>query len=101
MYEILDGFDELLSRPGPVPALVVWPETSIPRLQPRDEAAPEAAKWARAQRATHLVGIVADGTRDEGPTNGVQMIEPDGKVSGFYAKREIVPFGEYVPFRSL
>jgi apolipoprotein N-acyltransferase len=99
--EILDGFDELLSRPGPAPALVVWPETSIPRVTPRGAAAPEAARWAMKQESTHLVGIIAAPQDGGGPTNGLQLVEPDGRVGGFYAKREIVPFGEYVPFRNL
>ena len=100
VQEILDGFDELLSRPGPAPALVVWPETSIPRWTERGDAAPEAARWAKAQNAAHLVGIIAAPSGDSGPTNGVQLVARDGRVAGFYAKREIVPFGEYVPFRS-
>jgi apolipoprotein N-acyltransferase len=96
--EILAGFDELLARPGSrPPALVVWPETSIPRWVPREQAVPEAARWAKAQGAPHLVGIIAR----EGPANAVQLVAPDGSVKGFYAKRELVPFGEYVPFRAL
>ncbi len=98
--EILDGFDELLSRPGPAPALVVWPETSIPRWTERGAAAPEAARWAITQKSTHLVGIIASAGGEDGATNGIQVVGPDGQVKGFYAKREIVPFGEYVPLRS-
>jgi apolipoprotein N-acyltransferase len=90
-----------LSRPGPAPALVVWPETSIPRWTARGAAAPEAARWAMKQNSTQLVGVVAAPDDDGGPTNGVQEVAPDGRVIGFYAKRELVPFGEYVPFRWL
>ncbi len=101
VHEILDGFDELLSRPGPAPALVVWPETSIPRLTRRREAAPAAARWAALQQATRVVGLVARPEPGAGATNGVQLVTPDGRAASFYAKRELVPFGEYVPFRAL
>jgi len=100
--EILDGFDELQARPRPGrPALVVWPETSIPRWVARAEAAPEAARWAKSLGADELVGVIARPEPGLGPVNGVQLVRPDGSVGGFYAKRELVPWGEYVPFRGL
>ena len=99
---ILDGFYELLSLPETArPALVVWPETAIPRKVPRGEAAAEAALWARKQDAPHLVGVVTRPEGALGPANGAQLVLPDGRLAGFYAKRELVPFGEYVPFRRL
>lgn len=99
---ILDSFEELQARPRPAPpALVVWPETSLPRFVPRGAAPPEAAKWAQALGAAHLVGILAKPLPGRGASNGLQVVRPDGSVGGFYAKRELVPWGEYVPFRSL
>lgn len=98
--EIMSGYDELLSRPRPsTPALVVWPETSIPRWSEREIPVPEAAVWARKLGAPHLVGIVAAPNRDGGPANAAQLIAPDGRVDGQYAKRQLVPFGEFVPLR--
>jgi len=100
--DILADFDELLARPHAVPpALVVWPETSIPRLIARGTPVPEAARWAKREGAEHLVGVISRPEEGEGPSNSVQLIGPDGTVKGFYAKRELVPFGEYVPFRAL
>lgn len=98
--EILAGYDELLSRPRPSPPLlVVWPETSIPRWTSRDEPVPEAARWAVKLGAPQVVGIIATADPDGGPANAVQLIAPDGKVDGYYAKRQLVPFGEFVPLR--
>ena len=99
--EILDDFEGLQRKPRPTsPALVVWPETSIPRWVDRGQAAPEAAKWAEALKATHLVGILASPESGLAGVNGVQLVRPDAVAGGFYAKRELVPFGEYVPFRA-
>ncbi len=100
IQEILAGYDELLARPRPAPpALVVWPETAIPRWSRRGEPVPEAARWAVKLGAPQLVGIIAAADRDGGPANAVQLIAPDGKIDGSYAKRQLVPFGEFVPLR--
>ena len=100
--EILGGFNELLARPhDKLPALVIWPETALPYLQPRGLAAPAAKSWAQAEGSVHLVGIVAAPENGSAPANAVQLVRPDGSVGGLYLKRELVPFGEYVPFRFL
>lgn len=93
-------FDELLERPRPSsPSLVVWPETSIPTWTRRGEPVSLAARWAVKLRTQHLVGVIASADGDAGPANAIQLVAPDGKVDGFYAKRQLVPFGEFVPLR--
>lgn len=99
--EIIAGYDELLSRPrSAAPALVVWPETAIPRWSRRSVPVAEAARWAVKLRTPQLVGIVVQAEDGAGPANAAQLIAPDGKVDGRYAKRQLVPFGEFVPLRS-
>ena len=100
--EILTGYDELLARPRTAsPLLVVWPETAIPRWSRRDAAVPEAARWAVKLGAPNLVGIIAAPDNKGGPANAVQLVAPDGRVDGNYSKRQLVPFGEFVPGRFL
>ena len=99
--EVWSGLVELLDRPrAAAPALVVWPETSVPRWgEQEDEPVPEAAAAAKRSGGAQLVGLVAHSS--EGPHNAVQFLASDGSFAGAYRKRELVPYGEYVPFRSL
>jgi len=77
--------------------LVIWPESSFPGFF--NENAPEALlvkEYARREKVYLLLGS----TLSEGGayTNSAVLVDPDGNTRS-YAKRHLVPFGEYVPFR--
>jgi apolipoprotein N-acyltransferase len=97
---LVENYRSLVFAPGGAAAMFVWPETALPRWQGRLEPFPEAAEWAVRLGVPHLVGVVARPEGDLGASNAVQLVGAGGKVEGFYAKRELVPFGEFVPLRA-
>ncbi len=87
---------------GPVPDLVVWPESSIdrdPESAAGDSLAPIIEEVARE------VGELVAGTTLDGPSPRVnRYVAASHYADGFneidrYTKRRLVPFGEYVPMR--
>jgi apolipoprotein N-acyltransferase len=81
------------------PDLVVWPENST-SIDPREDPSSygEIASAVTAIGRPILVGEVLDGPR----RNVGQLWVPGvGPTYPVYVKRELVPFGEYIPFRGL
>ena len=82
----------------PAPDLVIWPENSTdldPRLYPAAYATISSA--VQAIHRPVLVGEVL-----QNPQRNVGQLWIPGHGPGpLYVKRQLVPFGEYIPFRSL
>jgi len=81
--------------------LVVWPENVIDVHQ--FSTSPERAQVA-AQAARLGVPILVGVTEDAGPghfRNAQIVVLPDGTLGDRYDKVRIVPFGEFLPMRSL
>lgn len=90
---------------GPRPELVAWPETPAPfyfRQDPQFRA--RAMLMAQASHGSLLLGIVdyrKDASGRDAPYNSAVLLAPSGAVEAQYDKIHLVPFGEYVPARSL
>jgi apolipoprotein N-acyltransferase len=94
---IMTNFRELLSRPrAAAPRLIVWPESALPWLVREGEGLGEAADWGRRLGAAQLIGAVT--RRDSDYFNSLVLVDDQGTARSIYHKRELVPFGEFVPF---
>jgi apolipoprotein N-acyltransferase len=78
---------------------LIWPESALPfRLTEGGFMAAELAKIVPPQGAL-ATGVVR---MDEGNIfNSLNVLTSDGHISAVYDKRKLVPFGEYVPLRSV
>jgi apolipoprotein N-acyltransferase len=86
---------------APRPDLVVWPENASD-IDPFEDA----AAYDLIERAVRDVGVpVLVGAVLQGPGDGVSntgiVWDPQTGPGERYVKRHPVPFGEYIPFRSL
>lgn len=78
------------------PNLVIWPETVSVRWW---SEGPWLAALAKKTGTSFLVGAIHQvGGRYY---NSIILVGPEGRIGGIYDKVLLVPFGEYVPFRSL
>jgi apolipoprotein N-acyltransferase len=98
--------DRTLAAAATRPDLIVWPEAATPWAVRGDENM-KAFVEALAKRAgvPILLGSIAfeqRGTPAEKWYNGAFVVTPSGGVQpAYYAKRQLVPFGEFVPLRPL
>ena len=87
-----------------VPDLTVWAENAVdadPEGPAGDELRPLLADAGAATEGTLLTGLTRDGPTPGTFRNQVVHVRADGSLGESYDKIEIVPFGEYIPFRDL
>jgi apolipoprotein N-acyltransferase len=85
----------------PRPDLVIWPENASDQDPYTDPEAADLIDGAvRDVGVPVLVGAVTDGPGDKVSNRGI-VWDPATGPGATYVKRHPVPFGEYIPFRSL
>jgi apolipoprotein N-acyltransferase len=95
--------EDIQSGRVPQPDVVIWPENAVD-IDPYADAnvAQALSAAARAVGAPILVGAVIDAPGDPSRIANVGIVwSPLEGPTDVYIKRHPVPFGEYIPFRSL
>ncbi|MGW2049709.1 apolipoprotein N-acyltransferase [Streptomyces sp. NPDC001858] len=82
--------------------LIVWGESSVGYdLAERPDLADRLARLSRATGADILVNVDARRSDRPGIYKSSILVGPDGPTGDRYDKMRLVPFGEYIPARSL
>ena len=102
--DILDRYVALSRRAATQgAALVVWPESATPFYYEEDPAGGDAVR--RLARETGAWLLFGSDQLERGPVaryyNAAFLLDPAGATAGVYRKVHLVPFGEYVPLRTL
>jgi len=107
--QVINVFKELSSKEfSKKPDLIIWPETSYPRILStfkRKHVPYELASLVRKMDTNFFLGTydLASNRADlfEQQYNTAILISPDGKIKDTYHKRVLIPFGEGLPFGPL
>ena len=82
------------------PDLIVWPEAAVPVILEEEPAYYEmVSNLAKQVRVPLLFGAVT--SREGRYYNSCLMVSPEGEMVGRYDKLHLVPFGEYIPLRTI
>jgi apolipoprotein N-acyltransferase len=86
--------------------LIIWPESPAPFEEKDPPFRSAISSLARQAHAPVIVGNVAIDRTTSNPRgyflfNSASFVSPQGEFVGRYDKMHLVPFGEYVPFKSL
>jgi len=104
--EVMDTYEKLSQDAlSAHPVLLVWPETAVPFYFSYDSLnSDRLVQFQKTTGAYLLFGsvMVRSRTRDRTElTNSVILLDREGKKTFSYDKIHLVPFGEYVPLRSV
>ena len=81
--------------------VILWPEAATPPRYPiigTPQMKAIIEGLAKSQNTPLLIGNMAYSFEDKAAQNGAFAVDPErGLNPNFYAKRKLVPFGEYVP----
>jgi len=106
--EVIKTYRELTEKvAASSPSLVIWPETALPFYFGHDQVRSNDLVAFQRQLNTYLLfgSVMVKRPPSDGKsallTNSTVLLDKEGHVSYIYDKIHLVPFGEYVPLRSV
>ena len=103
--ETINIYEELsLRRPPAHGGLIVWPETAVPfNFQDENDLRRQLKELPIKTKSWLLFGSMsyAAGGKETDYFNSAYLLSPVGDISGKYDKVHLVPYGEYVPLRTI
>ncbi|GAA0786607.1 apolipoprotein N-acyltransferase [Roseibium denhamense] len=83
--------------------LIVWPESAVPFLLTQEPGALYRIGNTLGPASSLALGAIRTEPGADGPEyfNSIYVIGSGGTIEGLYDKVRLVPFGEYVPLKSL
>ena len=96
----LDRLRRLSRDQVPVPQLIIWPETAFAGLLDREAVLFKETVWSALPFDGWMITGVPRFDETGRLFNSAALVRPSGEVEALYSKRRLVPFGEFVPFRS-
>ena len=103
--ETLNIYEELSLRHSMADGgLIIWPETAVPfNFQDKNDLQRRVSELPIKTNSWFLFGSVsyADGGKSIDYFNSAYMLSPRGDIADKYDKVHLVPYGEYIPLRSL
>jgi apolipoprotein N-acyltransferase len=104
---VIRTYEELSKEAAALsPSLVIWPETSLPFYFDDSPRSRDLVAFQRQLGTYLLFGsvVVKSPPSEKSPaslTNSAILLDKNGNVSFKYDKIHLVPFGEYIPLRSI
>lgn len=84
---------------------IIWPETALPFIISENSPLLDIIAQVIPRNGALITGslraIYSDSGILQNMWNSMLVISENGEISSYYDKSHLVPFGEYVPFRSI
>lgn len=80
---------------------IIWPETAIPYFLTTNQKVADYVRTIIPAKGALIAGAPRRALKQRLYWNSLHVMSPDGKFTDIYDKQHLVPYGEYMPLRSI